>query len=60
MQFNIFEVFNDKSKRLFFTYDKLCIPPKEQLEAIIKDGYKIKVNGATITKKKLNELLKEI
>ena len=60
MQINIFEVFNDKGKRLFFTYDKSCIPPKEQLEAIIKDGYKIKVNETTITKKKLNELLKEM
>lgn len=60
MQINIFEVFNDKGKRLFFTYEKSCIPPKEQLKAIIKDGYKIKVNGATITKKKLDELLKEI
>lgn len=60
MQINIFEVFNDKGKRLFFTYDKSCMPPKEQLEAIIRDGYKIKVNGTTVAKKKLNELLKEI
>lgn len=58
MQINLFEVFNDKGKRVFFTYDEVCIPPKEQLDAILKDGYKIKVNGTTVTKKKLNELLK--
>ena len=60
MQINLFEVFNDKGKRVFFTYDETCIPSKEQLNAIFKDGYKIKINGTTVTKKKLNELLKEI
>ncbi len=58
MQINLFEVFNDKGERRHFTYHKECIPPKEQLEAMLKDGYKIKVNGTTVTKKKLNEFIK--
>lgn len=58
MQNEIFEIFNDKGRRVFYTYDKICIPSKEQLEAIFKSGYKIKLNGVTVTKKKINELLK--
>ena len=53
-----FEVFNDKGKRRHVTYYNECIPPKEQLDAMFKAGYKIKVNGTTVTKKKLSELLK--
>ena len=58
MQNEIFEIFNDKGRRVFYTYDKTCIPSKEQLEAMFKGGYKIKLNGVTVTKKKINELLK--
>ena len=58
MQNEIFEIFNDKGRRVFYTYDKTCIPSKEQLDAMLKSGYKIKSNGVTITKKKINELLK--
>lgn len=53
-----FEVFNDKGKRRHITYYNECIPSKEQLDAMLKAGYKIKVDGTTVTKKKLSELLK--
>ena len=60
MQLEIFEVFNDKGKRRYFTYYKESIPPKEQLEAMLRAGYKIKINGTIATKKKLNEFLNEL
>lgn len=58
MQNELFEIFNDKGRRVFYTYDKTCIPEKEHIDSMMKNGYKIKLNNVIMTKKKINELLK--
>ena len=54
----LFEVYNDKGRRVYFTHDFSCIPEKEHIDSMMKNGYKIKLNNAIMTKKKINELLK--
>lgn len=58
MDFKIFEVFNENGRRVFFTHDKSCIPAKEQINDMLKNKYKIKINGGSVTKKKLNESIR--
>lgn len=53
----IFEIFDEKGKRVFFTYDINCVPNKTQLNSMIKGGYKLKLNEKFITKKKLEEII---
>lgn len=55
--FEIFEVFNDKGERLFFTTDKKSVPPKKKIETLLSDGHKVKVNGKTLYKKNISEFL---
>ena len=55
----LFEVYNDKAKRVYFTHDISCIPEKEHIDSMLKNGYKIKVEGKTLTKKAINELYKK-
>ena len=56
----MFEVFNDKGKRVMYTEHISCIPEKYILSSMLKVGYKFKLNGKAITVQKLNEQLKEI
>lgn len=55
-----FEVVNDKNKTVMRTPSLYCIPDKDILTSMSKAGYKFKLDGKTITIKKLNEMLKEI
>ena len=55
-----FEIINDKNKVVMHTTDTTCIPEKDVLNLMSKAGYKFKLNGKTITTKKLNEQLKEL
>ena len=55
-----FEVINDKNKTVMHTFDTSCIPDKDTLKSMSAKGYKFKLDGRTITVKKLNEQLKEI
>ena len=60
MIFEIFEVFNAENKRLFFTTDPKCVPPKKEIEILINGGHKVKVNDKILYKKNIDEFLKNI
>lgn len=49
---------NSDGKTIFFTKEKDCIPKKQELDAQYKAGYKFKLDGKAISKKKIEELLK--
>lgn len=57
MKFEIFEVFNNKNKRVFYTNQISCIPNKTQLNSMIKNNYKIRIDNKTLTRKMIDELL---
>ena len=51
----IFEVFNDKGKRVMYTEHTSCIPTKDILNLMFKAGYKFKLDGKTTTIKNLTK-----
>ena len=55
-----FEVVNDKNIPMMSTTYISCIPKKDELTSMSKAGYKFRLDGKSITIKKLNEKLKEI
>ena len=55
-----FEVVNDKNITVMSTTSASCIYDKDILKSMAKAGYKFKLDGKTITVKKLDEKLKEI
>lgn len=57
--FELFEVFNEKGNRVFFTIYDSCIPSKDEIDIMTKNGYKFKANGKFLTKKAINKLLKK-
>ena len=58
--FKIFEVFNSNNERLFFTTDKESVPINKEIETIINDGHKIKVNGKLLYKKDIAEFINNL
>ena len=56
MEFELFEIYNDKNRRVFCTNTQSCLPPKEHLDSMLKNGYKVKLDGKILTKKAINEL----
>lgn len=56
----LFEIFNDKGHRVFFTNSENCLPEKNNLEAMLKNGYKFKCDDKTLTRKAINELYSKI
>lgn len=55
-----FEVINDKNVAVMSTEYVSCMPEKDELTSMSKAGYKFKLDGKSITVKKLREKLKEI
>lgn len=53
-----FEIIKD-STTIFRTPDISCIPDKNQLDKMAKAGYKFKIDGKAVTKKKLEDILSE-
>ena len=56
MEFELFEVYNDKNRRVFFTNSINCLPAKEHLDSMLKNGCKVKLDNKGPTKKAINEL----
>lgn len=54
----LFEIYTEKGRRLFYTSSEEGLPPKEQINSMLNAGYKFKLDGKTISKKILNELIK--
>ena len=53
-----FEIFNDKGNRVLITDKEKYIPLAEYIEQMAKNGYKFKIDGALVSKKKVNEIRK--
>lgn len=51
-----FEVLRNKAV-LFCTNDIICVPPAKQINAMLKAGYKIKINDKVASKTEINKLL---
>lgn len=54
-----FEVVNDKGTVIMQTETKSCIPDEDELSIMSKAGYKFKLEGKTVTMKKLKEIRKD-
>ena len=52
-----FEVINDKGRTMMSTTCLSCIPDADQIDAMIKYGYKFKINGKSVPKKKVIEFI---
>lgn len=52
----LFEIFNDKGHRVFMTNSENCLPEKEHINSMIANGYKVKLDSKTLTKKATLEL----
>lgn len=59
MKFETFEIFNNLGTKVFEALDEVSIPPKEHIDAMLKNGYKIKIDGKITTKKVINEFIKK-
>lgn len=55
-----FEVFSRDNQRVFYTSDKECVPPKNTIEALIRDEYKIKIDGKSLYKKDIGAFAKSL
>lgn len=53
-----FEIFNESGTILFNTEYKECIPNSTELSAMTKARCKFKIDGKIVSKKKIEELLK--
>lgn len=58
--FEIFEVFNINNERVFYTNDKKCVPSKKEMETLIGDGHKVKLNNKTLYKKNIADFLNSL
>lgn len=58
--FEIFEVYNTNNKRLFFTTEGKSVPSKKEIETLLSDGYKVKVNGKVLYKKNISDFLSKL
>lgn len=54
-----FEVINENKATVFYTYKEADIPPSEYLSSMQDGGYKFKVDGKVVSKKKVEELIKK-
>lgn len=52
-----FEIINDKNKTVYYTYNTECVPCKEHLASMTNAGYKFKIDGKIVSKKKIEELI---
>ena len=55
-----FEVINNQNQVIMHTEFSSCIPSKEILDAVVKAGYKIRLNGKVLSNRTLNKQLEEI
>lgn len=55
-----FQIINNRGDIVFATLYGSCIPPKSQIESMLQAGYKFAIDGKTVSKKKLREILSTI
>lgn len=51
-----FEVFNEKGVGVMETAYPTCVPCDRHLDSMVKAGYKFKIDGKIVNKKKVKEI----
>lgn len=54
-----FEIFNEKGIRIFYTYQKQCIPTKSEMKSMLANNHKIKMDGKNLSKTKALEVARK-
>lgn len=54
--FKLFEVYNENNERVFYTEEAICLPPKRQIDLMLKQRWKIKIDNKVASKKMINEI----
>ena len=54
-----FEVINDRNKPVYYTHKIKDIPTREFLSSMVDAGYKFKIDGKIVSKKRVEELIKQ-
>ena len=57
MKFNTFEIYNEFGTKVFNALDESSIPPIEHINVMLKNSYKIKLDGKLLTKKEIKEFI---
>lgn len=52
-----FEIYNNKNECVFITKSSECLPQKEYIESMLKNGFKFKLDEKTLQKKQLINLI---
>ena len=52
----LLQIVNDKGVTVMRTENKSCIPDDTQLSCMYKTGYKFKIDGKTVSIKKIKEI----
>lgn len=55
----IFEIFNEKGARIFYTYQEQCIPSKSEIKSMLASNHKIKLDGKNLSKTKAIEIARK-
>ena len=53
------KIINDRGKTVMSTSYIECFPSKSQINSMIQNGYKFRLNGKIISKKALEEFIRE-
>lgn len=53
----VYEVYDQKNKRVLYSYSNKCIDSKSRIEELLKTGHKVKINGKPVVKTKITEML---
>lgn len=56
----LFEAINDKGKVTFWCQQVSCIPTMREIVSMINAGYRFKIDGKIVTKKRIKEWMEEI
>lgn len=58
MNFKIFEIYDDKNRKVNTIQHIQCLPPKEHIDSMFQHGYKFKLDGKNMAKKAVYEFIK--
>ena len=55
-----FEAINDKGVVTFRCKQKSCVPTMDEIKSMLNAGYKFKIDGKIVTKKRIKEWIDEL
>ena len=54
-----FEGGNNQGKAVMYTFHISCLPTPRQIESMVKNGYKFKIDGKIVSKGKVEQLIQD-